>query len=181
MTTIIVLAGSLRKDSLNKKLAQAVTKLLQDKGVQAEFIDLKDYPMPLFDQDVEAQGTQEQALALKKKWIEADGIIICSPEYNSSYPGVLKNAIDWISRTFEEEPSAFKTKVVGLMAASPGGLGGIRMLPQLRTLMANVGCIVVPTMVSIGKANAEMFDNFENDRANACIQEVIDLCNRNSV
>lgn len=120
---ILFLAGSARKDSLNKKLAKVAYELAIEQGADATFIDLKDYPLPIYDADDEvAGGLPENAIKLKALFVEHSGIFIASPEYNSSFSALLKNTIDWISRphTEKERPlSAFADKVAGLASTSP--------------------------------------------------------------
>lgn len=152
---LLFLAGSAREDSINKKLARAACNIaIEHQNVEATFIDLKDYPMPIYDGDLENKaGLPEQAISLKKLFIESDGIFIASPEYNSGYSALLKNTIDWLSRPHEENEApliAFKGKTAGLAATSPGGLGGIRGLVTLRMLLGNIGMHVVPSQAAIG-------------------------------
>ena len=101
----------------------------------------------------------EAALALSQEMQSHDAFLIASPEYNGSIPGAFKNAIDWVSRPVEGEPSlaAFKAKTVGLMAASPGALGGIRSLNHVRAILSHVGCLVLGEQMSLPKAG-EAFD-----------------------
>ena len=124
---ILAFAGSLRRESFNKKLVPIAAKAARDAGAEVTLIDLKDFPLPLFDQDLEAeQGMPENGKKLKQLFIDHDGLLIASPEYNSSITAVLKNAIDWVSRPAPGEASlvAFRSKVSTLMSASPGALGG---------------------------------------------------------
>ena len=119
----------------------------REAGGEVTLIDLKDFPLPLFDQDLEAeQGMPENGTRLKKLFIDHDGLLIASPEYNSSFPAVLKNAIDWVSRPAPGEPSlvAFRGKVATLMSASPGAQGGLRGLVHVRSILGNIGVIVLP-------------------------------------
>lgn len=157
---LVAFAGSHRKGSHNVKLIQAAAEVARSQGAEVEVIDLGALPMPIFDEDLEAQGTPANATAFKEKLKAADGFLIATPEYNSSYPALLKNVIDWASRPAEGEAmlEAFKGKACGLFAASPGGLGGIRVLPQLRNLLSNIGVHVVPTQFGLGKAH-EAFDD----------------------
>jgi NAD(P)H-dependent FMN reductase len=162
MPKILLLAGSARKDSLNKKLAAAAAKLVKDMNAEATEIDLKDYTMPLYDGDTEKNvGLPEGAKKLKQVFVEHDGFFISSPEYNSSFSPLLKNSLDWISRPHEEnEPSliAFKGKVAALGAVSPGGLGGIRGLVPLRMMLGNIGVFVIPTQTAIS-SGFQAFDD----------------------
>jgi NAD(P)H-dependent FMN reductase len=115
MTKLLFLAGSARQDSWNKQLAKEACALAESKGAVVSWVDLKDYPMPLYDGDVEsAQGIPENAKKLKALFAQQDGIFIASPEYNGSFSPLLKNTIDWLSRPSEESEApliAFKDKV----------------------------------------------------------------------
>ena len=153
MTKILAFSGSTRRNSYNQAVVECAAQAAKDAGAEVTVINLADYAMPIFNEDEEAEyGIPERAQAFKQLMIEHDGILIASPEYNSSYPAVLKNAIDWASRKARDEPvlAAYKQKVVGLMAASPGALGGMRVLVVLRMLMQNLSCIVAPAQVAVG-------------------------------
>ena len=153
---ILAFSGSLRRESFNKKLVLIAAKAARDAGAEVTLIDLKDFPLPLFDQDLEAeQGMPENGKKLKQLFIDHDGLLIASPEYNSSITAVLKNAIDWVSRPAPGEPSlvAFKGKVATLMSASPGALGGLRGLVHLRSILGNIGVIVLPDQIAVAKAH----------------------------
>ncbi len=158
MTTLLFLAGSASKNSLNKKLARHAADLASDKGVEVKFIDLKDYEMPLYCTEWELEnGVPDNAKKLKKLFQDADGFFIASPEYNSTFTPLLKNTIDWMSRPHEEgEPmlSAYKGKIAAIGAVSPGPLGGIRGLPALRDLLSNIGVHVIPTQIAVGGKDA---------------------------
>lgn len=153
---ILAFAGSTRTDSLNKKAARVAAIGAQAAGAEVTFIDLRDFPMPFYDGDLEAAtGQPENVTKLKKLFIECNGFIIASPEYNSSISGVLKNTIDWLSRPAKGEVSlaAFQGKVAGLVSASPGALGGLRGLVHLRSILGNIGVIVLPDQIAISKAS----------------------------
>ena len=123
MPKILAFAGSTRTESFNKKLIKIGVEGARTAGAEVTLIDLRDFPMPLYDGDLEAaSGIPEHGKRLKKLFVEHDGLLISSPEYNSSIPGVLKNAIDWVSRPEPNEPPlvAFGGKVAALMSASPG-------------------------------------------------------------
>ena len=153
---ILAFAGSTRRDSFNKRLVPIAAKGARDAGAEVALIDLKDFPLPLFDQDLEAeQGMPDNGAKLKKLFIDHDGLLIASPEYNSSVTAVLKNAIDWVSRPAPGEPPlvAFRGKVATLMSASPGALGGLRALVHVRSILGNIGVIVLPDQVAVAKAH----------------------------
>lgn len=144
-------AGSLRDGAYSKAVARFVTKLIQEKGTEAEFVDLKDLDIPLYDADVQEAGFPADAKNLKDKIRAADAVLIVSPEYNHASPGVLKNAINWMSRPYGD--SAFEDKLVGMMSTSPGRVGGARALLDLRVSLAEMGAWVMPNEVSIGQVH----------------------------
>jgi chromate reductase len=157
---ILFFAGSLRKDSFNKKLALQAMQIGLAAGAEGTFLDLKEYPLPIYDGDLEgAEGLPENAIKIQKLMKAHDAFLIASPEYNSSISGALKNAIDWASRPVPGDKGleCFTGKVAGLMSASPGALGGMRGLIILRSLLSNIGVIVVPEQSPISKAQ-EAFD-----------------------
>ncbi len=153
---ILAFAGSARDASFNKKLVKIAIEGARKAGAEVNSIDLKDYPMPLFDQDYEAKkGIPENAKKVKKMMVESDGFLISAPEYNSSITPLLKNTIDWASRAeSKDEPplSAYKGKCAAIMSASPGGLGGLRGLVHVRSILENIGVIVLPNQRAIGSA-----------------------------
>ena len=149
---VLAFSGSTREGSFNKRLVKNALAAAQAHGADIRFVDLRDYPMPLFDEDLETKnGLPESVKEFRSLLKEYDGWLIASPEYNGSYSGVLKNAIDWATRTVSgEEPLAcFNDKVVVLFSASPGRLGGIRGLTVLRTLLSGIGVIVLPQQVAV--------------------------------
>jgi len=160
---ILAFAGSTRTGSYNKKLIHLAAEAARSAGAEVTLIDLRDYPLPLFDEDLEAsEGLPENAKKLKLLMREHQGFMISSPEYNSSISGVLKNSIDWASRaeTDDEPPLvAFRGKTAALMSASPGALGGLRGLVTLRSVLGNIGIIVLPEQVAISKAYEAFDDN----------------------
>ncbi|HIK05564.1 MAG TPA: NAD(P)H-dependent oxidoreductase [Trichormus sp. M33_DOE_039] len=152
---ILAFAGSTRTDSYNKKLVKIAAAGASAAGAEVTYIDLRDLPLPLFDEDLEAQqGLPANARTLKNLLISHQGLLIASPEYNSSLTAVLKNAIDWASRPSPNEPplAAFADKVAAIMSASPGGLGGLRGLVHLRAILGNIKVLVLPAQVAVPKA-----------------------------
>lgn len=159
---VLCFAGSLRKDSLNKKLVKVAMKEAEAAGGQATFVDLKDLDLPIYDGDLEAEsGLPAGAKKLKELMKEHQAFLIATPEYNSAISGALKNAIDWASRPEKDEKPlvCFTGKVAGLMAASPGAYGGIRGLPTVRSILENIGVFVIPDQLAIAKAS----DAFNDD------------------
>ena len=172
---IVAFAGSLRSGSHNKKLIRIAAAGARAAGAQVTDLDLRDMPMPLYDGDIEREhGLPPNARVFKRLLAENQGMLISSPEYNSAFPAVLKNAIDWASRPEPNEPAlaAFKGKVAGLMAASPGQLGGVRGLAVLRSILSNIGVVVIPTQMAISRAN-DAFDvdgSLKDERQQAGIE-----------
>ena len=160
---ILCFAGSTRSASLNKRLAKAAAKAVQAAGGEVTIVDLRDFALPIFDEDLEAEGTPEDAQQLKQLFLDHNGLLIASPEYNSSISPVLKNAIDWVSRSAPGEPmkAAFLGKVAAIMSASPGGLGGMRGLVHLRAILQNISVMVIPDQFALGEAH-NAFDDADN-------------------
>ncbi len=157
---ILAFAGSTRAASYNKKLIRVAAKCARDAGADVTLIDLRDFPMPLYDGDLEMEhGLPEHARRLKMLMNEHSGLLIAAPEYNSSITGVLKNAIDWASRSEANEVplSAFRGKIAALIATSPGALGGLRTLVAVRGILTSLGVLVIPEQRAIPSA-ADAFD-----------------------
>lgn len=160
MVRIIAFSGSGRKESLNQKLVQIAAQGAENAGAQVTVLNLKELELPIYDGDLEAsEGLPEGAIRFKQLLADHQGFLIASPEYNSSLSPLLKNAIDWASRPSDGEAplAAFDGKVAGLMAASPGGLGGLRGLVHLRAILQNIKVMVIPDQMAIAKA-FEAFD-----------------------
>jgi chromate reductase, NAD(P)H dehydrogenase (quinone) len=158
---ILVFGGSLRAESYNQKIAAIAADAARSAGAEVTLISLRDFRLPLFDEDLEAaEGMPEAAKQLKALFLAHDGLIIASPEYNSTLTAALKNAIDWVSRATSPDESplyALTGKSAAILAASPGGYGGSRGLTQLRPFLVNIGIFVMPDQVTIPKAH-EAFD-----------------------
>jgi NAD(P)H-dependent FMN reductase len=154
---ILAFGGSMRRDSFNKKLARLASEAVRAAGGESTFVDLRDLPMPVFDQDLEASdGLPANAKKFKELLLAHDGLLIASPEYNSSITAVLKNAIDWASRpSVPNEPglACFAGKVAALMSASPGALGGLRGLVHLRSILGNIQVVVLPHQFALVRAH----------------------------
>lgn len=153
---ILAFVGSLRKDSLNKKLLQNAIKVAP-KEMEIETFDLKD--IPLYNKEIQDQGFPEPVASLREKIKNADGVLIVTPEYNHSFSGVIKNAIDWISRP-PEQP--FNEKPVAIMGASDGGFGTVRAQVHLRAVFPTLNAFVM-NKPQLHLANADKkFDSEEN-------------------
>jgi len=175
---ILAFAGSLRKDSYNKKLIKIAIKGAQEAGAEVTYIDLKDYPLPIYDQDIEdSEGLPANALKLKELMLQHDGFLLSCPEYNSSMSAAFKNVIDWTSRQAKPDEvylCCFIDKVVSLMSASPGALGGLRGLVAVRAMFGNIFSIVLPKQKSISQANLA-FDENGNLKDAAHQKDVLNL------
>lgn len=161
--SLLIFAGSTRTQSWNRRLALATAACAKEQGVQPTVLELGDFDLPLYNADLEARGTPAAVIRLKELFFRHPAWIICSPEYNGSYTGLLKNTIDWVSSPVKGDPiwssgtKPFAGKVVGLMAASPGALGGLRGLSHLTPLLMNLQCWVAPRQFALARAS-EAFD-----------------------
>ncbi|HEY9098120.1 MAG TPA: NAD(P)H-dependent oxidoreductase [Thiobacillus sp.] len=156
MSKILAFSGSIRRDSVNRKLIRAAVDATRAAGGDVTLIDLADYPLPLYNGDLEdSEGLPDNALRLKALFKEHDALLIASPEYNSSIPPLLKNSIDWVSREWQGESGLvpYQNKIAAIMAASPGSLGGMRMLPHLRQILNTLGVLVLPGQFSLSNAD----------------------------
>ncbi len=160
---LLFIAGSARTKSWNKRLARLGATIAEANGINATFADLADYPMPLYDGDLEAaSGPPDTARKFKALMKVHSGIFIASPEYNASFSPLLKNTIDWVSHIRDEGEApleVFKTRVFAVGAASSGGMGGLRGLSQLR-LVLELGCgsLVLPDQFVVPRVG-EAFDD----------------------
>jgi chromate reductase, NAD(P)H dehydrogenase (quinone) len=174
---ILAFAGSARKDSFNKKLVKIAIAGAKAAGAEVTYLDFRDLPLPLFDEDLEAaEGLPENVLKLKAMMKAHQGFLIACPEYNSSITPLLKNTIDWASRLEPGESSlaCFKDKIAVLMSASPGGLGGLRGLVHVRSILSNIGVLVLPDQKAIGTAY-QAFDengNLKDESQQAAISQL---------
>lgn len=177
MSTINILAfaGSNRRESVNRKLINAAAQLGKEAGIEVTVADLNDYDMPIYNGDIEeSQGLPPAALAFKKLIHAHDAVLMASPEYNASVTALLKNTIDWCSRPGgEDDPGkVLNGKVVGLLSASPGGLGGIRALNHLRAILLNVSAFVIPAQFALGGA-MQAFDDDGNLKEESAREAVL--------
>ncbi len=160
---ILVFSGSIRTGSFNTKLAKAAIKVLAEQGAEVTEISLADYPLPIMDEDLEAEkGVPENAVKLARLFQAHDGLFIACPEYNASIPPLLKNTLDWISRVKSSSDGDIKPYPglhVGLGAASPGALGGMRGLYHVRAVLMTVGTQVVSEQASISAAHNAFGDD----------------------
>jgi NAD(P)H-dependent FMN reductase len=157
MTRLLFFAGSTREGSYNKKLASLAHHIAEANGIEAVFVDLKDYPMPIYNGDIEAKdGPPERARAFKALLGEYQGVFIASPEYNSSVTPLLKNTLDWVTRVKAKGESGlevFKSRVFAVSGASPGYYGTMRSLLHLRQILeAGMGATVIPQQIAVPRA-----------------------------
>lgn len=153
---ILAFAGTTRVGSFNKSLVKIAAEGARKAGAEVTFLDLSHYPMPLYDADLEAeQGMPEPARRFKELLLVNDGLLISTAEYNSGPTAVLKNAVDWATRKgpgpLEEWP--FTDRYAALMCASPGALGGIRVLPMWRTMLSSIGVHILSDQYALSQAH----------------------------
>lgn len=152
---LLFFAGSAREGSHNKRLAKLGAQIAEANGIPSTFADLGDYPMPLYDADLQARdGIPENAQKFEALMRVHTGVFIACPEYNASITPLLKNTLDWISRIREPEPLyVYKTRVFALGSSSPGGMGGLRGLNTARTVLElGLNALVLPDQFAVPKA-----------------------------
>ena len=184
---ILTFSGSTRRDSFNKRLTRLAVDVAQQSGFSASFLDLSDYPLPLYDGDFESNSDYpENATIIKNIMKEHAGFLIASPEYNSSISAVLKNTIDWVSRSDSggTDLSAFTGKIAALVSAAPGQLGGLRGLVHLRSILSNIGTIVIPNQLAIPKCSTvfddqgKLLDQTQMTSFEDVVMTLLDSCQR---
>lgn len=159
-TKVLAFSGSTREASLNKKLINEAAYMASEMGATVTLIDLKDYPIPFYDGDLEdSEGMPENAQALRHLFLKHDIIVIASPNYNEGPSAVLKNVLDWVSRDLKADRSreAYAGKKFVLLSASTGKSGGIRALPYLQHIIDHSGGSTLPEFVAIPHAH-QVFD-----------------------
>lgn len=153
---LLAFAGSLRAGSYNRKLIRVLAAGAEAAGAEVDLVELRELPFPVYDGDLESSDFPENVHILQDRLALADGLLIATPEYNGSVPGVLKNALDWLSRAQRDgKPGTalFTGKPAGIVSASPGALGGLRSLIVLRDMLAKFGLWVAPSQVAVGSAD----------------------------
>ncbi|HEY5807619.1 MAG TPA: NADPH-dependent FMN reductase [Povalibacter sp.] len=162
MTTLIGISGSLRRQSLNSALLQAAAGLMPE-GATLEIADIS--AIPLYNFDVETEGIPAAVTALKDRIAETDGLLICTPEYNNSIPGVAKNVIDWLSRPSDDIPRVFHGRPIAVMGASPGPFGTLlaqnawlSVFRVLRTRPWLEGRLIVSRAATVFNEHGELTD-----------------------
>jgi NAD(P)H-dependent FMN reductase len=153
---ILVIPGSLRTGSRNARLAAAAVDELARAEVEVTRLSLADYPLPIYDGDLESKGVPKHAINLKRMIGSHDGVLLVTPEYNSSLPALLKNAIDWVSRVqdpYETRGQVFRERPFAIAAASANRLGGTRCLAALRLILSACRATVVPNQLALSFAD----------------------------
>ena len=177
---VLAFSGSARRGSINQQLVKAAADMAAARGADVTLVNLRDFPMPIFNQDDEAEsGEPAAARELKALFVEHDALLVASPEYNGLITPLLKNPLDWLSRRADVgEPAmlAYRGKTAALLATSYGRLGGLRGLVHARALLTNLGVLTVPEQAAIGGAMAA-FDSegkLADDRDRAMVERVVD-------
>lgn len=168
---ILAVSGSGRQGSLNSMSLAVACEGIKAAGGDVTLLDLNHYPIPIYNGDLEAaQGLPSPVKAIKKLLFEHQGLLIATPEYNSSYTPLLKNMVDWTSRAESDETplQAYKHLKIALISASPGGYGGVRSVTALRLLLENCALSVIEASASIGKAHEQF------DETGRCINEDVE-------
>lgn len=161
MSRILVFAGSARRESLNKKLIRVAAQAVRDAGAEVTLVDLDEYPLPVYHGDLEAeQGMPENALKLRELFLTHDALLISTPENNASTSALLKNTLDWLSRSIGDGKgpnsglAPYRGKVAGLLGATPGPWGTLRGgIPHLRQVLHTLGVIVIPAQLPLAHAD----------------------------
>ena len=182
---VLVFAGSTRIASFNRKLAREVAALTRAKGAEVTHLELGDYDIPMYNADLEARGTPADVMKLKQLFWEHPAWLVCTPEYNASYPALVKNTLDWLSSPVKTDPvwnddfRFSRGKVVGVLSASPGALGGLRSQSHLIPLLLNLQCWVAPQTYALGRAGdafdeqGHLKDESARKRAGSVIDQVL--------
>ena len=185
---ILVIPGSLRSGSLNAKLAAVAAHALALEGAEITRISLSDFPLPIYDGDLQAKsGVPKHAVNLKRMIGAHHGVLIVTPEYNSSVPALVKNTIGWISRVHDPQETrgqVFRDRAFAIAAASGGRLGGARALAALRLILTACHALVVPNQLALSFAE-EAYDDKDRlkhpgdiDALNAMVRQLIEFSQR---
>jgi chromate reductase len=185
---ILVIPGSLRTGSLNARLAATIAAELAQAGAEVTRISLADFPLPIYDGDLQVKsGVPKHAINLKRMMSAHHGVLIVTPEYNSSVPALLKNAIDWVSRvqdTGETRGQVFTERAFAIAAASHGRLGGTRALAALRLILSACQAPVIPNQLALSLAG-EAYDDMDRlkqppdvEAMNRLVRQLIEFSQR---
>jgi chromate reductase, NAD(P)H dehydrogenase (quinone) len=185
---ILVIPGSLRTGSHNARLAAAAVYELAQAGAEVTRISLGDFPLPIYDGDLQTKsGVPKHAINLKRMMSVHHGVLIVTPEYNSSVPPLVKNAIDWVSRVqdaHETRGQVFRERVFAIAAASESRLGGTRCLAALRLILSACQAMVIPNQLALAFAG-EAYDDMDRlkqpadiEALSALVRQLIDVSQR---
>jgi len=157
MKKILVFSGSTRVESLNLKLSKNVASIAENLGAKVEYLDLSNYPIPIYNGDIEQEGLPNNVVKLRDIFKTNQSFIVTTPEYNGFFPPLIKNVVDWLSRGHKDEimGSLFNKKNVLILSASPGEYGGIRAVRSLTTLFENLKMEVFPESFCLAHADKE--------------------------
>ena len=185
---ILVIPGSLRSGSLNAKLAAVAAGELSQAGCEVTRISLSDFPLPIYDGDLQAKsGVPKHAVNLKRMMAAHHGVLIVTPEYNSSVPALVKNTIDWVSRVqdvHETRGQVFRERVFAIASASGGRLGGSRALAALRLILSACHASVIPNQLALSFAEQAYDDtdrlkhSADHEALQAMVRQLIDVSQR---
>lgn len=182
---LLVFAGSTRQQSFNRRLARVAADLGCEAGAEVTLLELADFDIPMYNADLEAGGTPPDVIRLKEALDAHPAWVICSPEYNASYTGLLKNTIDWASSPVANHPvwadpaRPFAGKVVGMLSASNGALGGLRSQSHLAPLLLNLECWLAPRHYALARAatafddSGALIDPEQRSRVRAVVEQVL--------
>ena len=182
---ILVIPGSLRTGSLNARLAAAAAYQFTQAGADVTRISLADFPLPIYDGDLQTKsGVPKHAINLKRMMSAHHGVLIVTPEYNSSVPPLVKNTIDWVTRVqdgHETRGQVFRARPFAIAAASEGRLGGTRCLAALRLILSACHATVIPNQLALSFAG-EAYDDMDRlkhagdiEALNAMVRQLIDV------
>ena len=185
---ILVIPGSLRSGSLNAKLAAAAAHEFAQAGAEVTRISLSDFPLPIYDGDLQSKsGVPKHAVNLKRMMSAHHGVLMVTPEYNSSVPALVKNTIDWVSRVqdpHEIRGQVFRERGFAIAAASEGRLGGTRALAALRLILTACHAPVIPNQLALSFAS-EAYDDMDRlkhpadaEALRAMVRQLIDFSQR---
>jgi chromate reductase len=185
---ILVIPGSVRTGSLNARLAAAAAYEFAQAGVEVTRISLGDFPLPIYDGDLQTKsGVPKNAVNLKRMIAAHHGVLLVSPEYNSSVPPLVKNAIDWVTRVQDAQESrgqVFRERVFAIAAASESRLGGSRCLAALRQILSACQATVIPNQLALSFAG-EAYDDMDRlkhpadiEALGALVRQLIDVSQR---
>jgi chromate reductase, NAD(P)H dehydrogenase (quinone) len=185
---ILVIPGSLRTGSLNARLAAAIAYQFVQAGAEVTRISLADFPLPIYDGDLQSKsGVPKNAVNLKRMIGAHHGVLIVTPEYNSSVPPLVKNTIDWVTRVQDSQESrgqVFRERAFAIAAASESRLGGTRSLAALRLILTACRATVIPNQLALSHAG-EAYDDMDRlkhpadiEALNALVRQLIDVSQR---